>query len=367
MNTPNQQDFAYKKKKIREFMVQEGYDAVLLARRDNFAWFSFGGDNKIFYSMDVGYGLLAITQQDVFLIAQTMDIDRIYDDELKGLEIEKKAIRWYQETREQTALRLLKGKRIAADIPLDGTQFKQDEIFALHLPYTQWEVERYREVGRMTDVLMKTVAEQIEPGMTEQEAASILLYEYGKQFSVPKVLLVGSDERIGKYRHPVPSNKKIEKTVLLHAAADIHGMHSNITRMFSFGKPTEELEERYNVLNQALASACALLIPGEKPREILERRKQIFAEHGLEVEYGNHYPGAVTGYWFGSAEPILQNKPIMDTQCFDWFITITGAKVEELVMATPKGGEVLSASGVWPLQTYCEKGFCVELPKILER
>ncbi|MGI5919393.1 MAG: M24 family metallopeptidase [Christensenellales bacterium] len=367
MNKPNPQDFAYKKERLRAYMQQNGFDAAILARRDSFTWFTFGGDNKIFYNTDTGFGLLAVTMDAVYLIAQVMDIDRIYDDELYGLDIEKIGIRWYDPSREDTALKLLSGKRIVSDIPLAGAECRFKEIVALQTPYTPWEIARYREVGRMCDAMLKDIADSVRPSMREQDIAGMILHEYAKVYSVPKVLLVGSDDRIAKYRHPNPSNKRVERVVLLHPAADIFGMHANITRMLCFGEPPKELVQKYDLLNNILAMTCAHLRPGARYDALLHERRRMLKEAGMEQEYYNHYPGATTGYYFGSSQPIIDNEEIVDTQCFDWFLTVTGAKVEELVMATPNGGEVLSAAGVWPLKRYVYGDFSVNLPALYIR
>jgi len=53
-------------------------------------------------------------------------------------------------------------------------------------------------------------------------------------------------------------------------------------------------------------------------------------------------------------------------QTFDWFITITGAKVEELSISGSRP-EVLSACGAWPLKAYEHSGVTQRLPQILLR
>ncbi len=367
MNTPNLQDFAYKKEKLRAYMRQNGFDAAILTRRDSFAWFTFGGDNKIFYSMDTGVGLLAVTMDAVFLIAQVMDVDRIYDDELSGLDIEKIGVRWCDPSREETALKLLAGKRIVSDILLAGAECRFKEIVELQTPYAPWEVARYREVGRLCDEMLKNIADNVRPGMREQDIACMILHEYGKVYSVPKVLLVGSDDRIAKYRHPNPSDQRVERVVLLHPASDVYGMHANITRTLCFGDPPRELTQKYDLLNDILAMICAHLRPGARHETLLRERRRMLKEAGLEAEYFNHYPGATAGYFFGSSQPVIDNEEIVDTQCFDWFLTVTGAKVEELTMATPNGGEVLSAVGAWPQKRHVYGGGSIHLPTLYIR
>lgn len=349
-------------------MTEKGYDGAVLGRRDNFAWFTFGGDNKIFRSTDVGYGLLAVTMDQVFLVAQTMDADRIYDDELAGLDVEVVSLKWFEETREQKAMSLLKGRRVVSDLPIPGADYRFDDFVALHTPYTPWEIQRYRQIGRRCDQMMKDIADAVEPGMTEQEIAARILYEYGREYMVPKVLLVGSDERIAKYRHPNASDKRLEKLLLLHAAADRFGLHCIITRMVSFGDGlSQETAEKYELLNQCLAVTSAMLRPGMELQAIIDARMKLLERAGMGQEYENHYPGASTGYFMGNSEAIIRNERVRETQCFDWFITVTGAKVEETVMAGPEGGEVLSAGGAWPVKAYTVGAYTCQLPTIYRR
>lgn len=365
MRETNRNDFEEKKRRVHEYLQKNGYSAMILGRRDNFAWFSFGGDNKLFRSMDIGFGLLVITMKQVYLVAQYMDSDRMMEDELPGLDIEQVTLKWFEQSREEKAVELAGGGRVVSDYPMTGADCKFREILDLHLPYTPWELERYREVGAINDNLYAQFAEAVHPGMTERQVEAMMLEAFGARHMSPKVLLVGSDERIAKYRHPSPSEKKIEKLLLIHAAADCFGMHANVTRMISFGDPDEKTEAAYECLNRCLASACSLLVPGRKHDAILEARKAIFVQEGIPQEFELHYPGATTGYYVGDPAAILENSFIRDTMCYDWFITMRGAKVEELCMARPGGAEVLSVTGAWPTKEYAVGDYRCRLPVIL--
>lgn len=367
MNTPNLKDFEEKCRRVRGYLESNGYDTMILGRRDNFAWFTYGGDNKIFRTSDIGFGLLVITREKVTLVAHIMDAARITDDELPGLPVEVEAIKWFEPSREETAMRIAEG-RVVSDYPIEGADARLKDIVALHTPYTPWEVERYAEIGALSDAQYLEIAQAIRPGMTELEVEALMLEVFGREAMMPKVLLVGSDERIAKYRHPSASGKKIEKLVLIHAAPDKMGMHSIITRMLYFGDTLpEDLAYRYDLCNRLQASTFSMMKPGNLHLPILEERKKILAEEGLSGEYELHFPGCTTGYYVGDNIPILGNEPIIDTMCYDWFITITGAKIEELSMATPEGGKLLSTGGGWPTTEYKVGNYTCRLPAIMMR
>ena len=365
MNQTNLQDFKEKLKRVRAYMTDKNYDGMVIGRRDNFAWITFGGDNKVFRCSQEGASLLLITDDKVYLCGYTMDADRVMDEELEGLDIVKMEVKWFECSPAQKIAAFMDGKRIISDIHYEGWTENNKDIIYMQTPYTLYEKKRYKEVGAAIDRLFAAVADQIKPGMTEQEIAAIAAGLFEKEKMTVKVLLVGSDERIAKYRHPIPSDKKVEKVVLLHVASDKFGMHGNITRMICFGEVPKQLEQDYDLLNRCMASTFSMLKPGMRYRPILEKRIEILKQENKEFEMELHFPGAFTGYNIGDSEPVIENETIREDMCFDWFMTVTGAKVEELAMTAEGGAEVLSVAGYWPTKVYKAGCYACELPVIL--
>ena len=88
MNAGQLRENQEKVARIRGFLQQHKLDGVILGRRDNFAWFSGGGDSTVVRTSELGFGVLVVTMRRVFMVAQTMDGPRIMDEELAGLEAE---------------------------------------------------------------------------------------------------------------------------------------------------------------------------------------------------------------------------------------------------------------------------------------
>lgn len=368
MNTPVIKDFIEKKRRLFEYMSERGYEAAVLSRRENFSWLTGGGDNKVLRNTDIGAGVLLVTRQQVYLIAKYMDSDRIYDDELQGLDIEKISLKWHEQSPQEKAIEIAGSKRTVSDEPLSGADCKLWDIYWLHYPLTENEIDRYKRIGSAVDEILYRVALRIQPGMTETAIEAELAYEYAKQNMLPKVLLVGSDDRIARYRHPVASNKQVEKTVLMHVAAEQNGLHANITRMIRFGDGMDdELYEKYELLNILQAQAMAMTVPGTPFSDIFEVRKKILSENGYSDEWENHYPGSFTGYFLGSAQPFMNGDTIKEKMATDYFITLRGAKTEELCISDPKGGELISCGQFWPTKKYEWSAHSYQLPVILKR
>jgi Xaa-Pro aminopeptidase len=359
-------DFREKLQRVHAYLGKTGRGALIIGRRDNFSWFTGGGDNTVVRNSELGFSLLVITKTTVCHVAQTMDGPRILDDELQGLDVEPVFLRWYELSREQRAAELVKGLKAISDIPIDGADCLPQDIARLHYPLTAREIEKCRTLGRTTEEIIARVAAAIRPGMREREVEGMFLGEYAREGVSCDVLLIGSDERIAKYRHPCASEKAIERLVLLHPAVRKWGLHANVTRMVYFGdRIPSDLAARYDAACRIEAAAVSLCIPGQRFSGILEVEKRIYAETGFAEEWRNHYQGGITGYIL--ADPTLCMDPdveVRPNQAFDWFITITGAKVEELAISGTRP-EVLSACGAWPLKRYEHNGVALQLPEIL--
>ncbi len=369
MNIPDVSEVKEKEGRVRAFFDKSGYEAMVIGRQDNFAWYTCGGNNRVVITSEAGFTLLVITKNQTYGIAQVMDGPRVFDEELQGLDIQPVFLKWYEQGREEKAAEITRGLKTISDIPMEGADYAPDEIYKLHYPMTEKEMEKCRWIGSKSEEIIRKVAGEIKPGMTEHEIEAMFLCEYGRLNMTAEVLLIGSDERIAKYRHPNPSGKRIERFVMLHSAVKKWGLHANVSRMVYFGDAVpEEIGEKYEAVCRIEAAAICMCSPGTRFAEILEVEKQIYKETGFEKEAENHFLGGITGYLL--ANPALCKDPeavVSVNQAYDWFITITGTKVEELSLLTGKGVEVASSCGNWPVKEYSWKGKTVNLPQILQK
>lgn len=357
-----------KEARVRDYLEKNGYAAMLLGRQDNFAWFSGGGSSRVVVPTEYGFSILVITLKGKYLVSQVMDGKRVVEEELAGMDIEYVPLHWYEQSREEKALELVRGMRVVSDMPLPGVDYRPKEIYRLHYPLIDSEITKLRWLGEKSEEILYETALSISPGMTEHEVEAILLYEYARHDIQCDVLLVGSDERIYSYRHPNPSPKRIGRYILLHPAVKKWGLHANVTRLLYFGDVLPEgLADRYEAACTIAAAAMAMCEEGTPFADILEEQKRLYKELGYADEWRNHYQGGITGYMV--ADPTLcfdsANK-VQNRQAFDWFITITGVKVEELGLFDGMQ-EFISVTGRWPCKTYGYNGKKLNLPEILIR
>ncbi|MDK2980576.1 MAG: hypothetical protein PWQ55_923 [Chloroflexota bacterium] len=341
-------DAAVKRKKARDYLQRKGLDGLLVSTREHFAWLTAGGDSHVVRSSNVGFGTLVITRDRAYLVAQSMDTQRLLAEQAEEQDYELVVMRWYEgDVREKA--RELAGERVGADTDFPGTLNIYDDLVDLHYPLSELEMERMRWLAVETDRLYTRFAETVEPGQSEQDIAARFHAAHLAAGMQVDVLIVGSDERCFQYRHPIPTGKKLERYLMLHTAARRWGLHCNLTRFIHFGAPSTQVRKVYDAAAAVEARVFQMLKPGLPFADILAAQKRWYAEQGFPEEWRNHFQGGPTGYVIVDAGRCLTDKVVQVNQPYEWFITVTGTKMGELSLMTPAGLEIASfASSTWP-------------------
>ena len=131
------------------------------------------------------------------------------------------------------AQQTLGGGEIGADVVGSPAAFVESQIARLRVPLLAEEIERLRRLGRETGVVVGSAVRTLEPGMTENQVAAVVgsaLVAHGIR---PVVLLVGADDRIARYRHPVATNRVWRARLLVACCAERDGLIVALSRMVS--------------------------------------------------------------------------------------------------------------------------------------
>ena len=360
-------DAVIKRKKVREYLECKGLDGLLISTREQFAWVTGGGDSHVVFNSNLGFGTLAITRDKAYLVAHSMDAQRLLAEQADGQDYELVVMRWYDGDVRNKALELA-GKKVAADTDFPGTLNVYDDLVDLHYPMTELEMERTRWLAVETDCLYTRFAETVKPGETEQEIAARFHAAHLAAGMQVDVLIVGSDERCFHYRHPIPTAKKLERYLMLHTAARRWGLHCNLTRFIHFGAPSAQIRRVTDAAANVEARVFQMLEPGLPFAEILRAQKEWYAEQGFAEEWRNHFQGGPTGYVIVDAGRCLTGKAVQINQPYEWFITVTGTKMGELSLMSEAGLEIASfTSSTWPgMEIETGKGSLI-VPDLLVR
>jgi len=250
---------------------------------------------------------------------------------------------WYGD--EAAAIREVVGDApLGTDFSLEGSLDVSSEVAPLRYALDADALERYRKVGADAAAAVAEVADSLEPGMSEYEAAASLAAACRRRGLFSSVLLAAADDRIARYRHPIPHGAHIDRRVMLVVSAERGGLYANITRMVHFEKPDAELEQRQE--------ACEVILgrmreeatrPGRTLADAFADCRRFYAEAGFPDEWMLHHQGGMTGY--ASREIIATpqtHQEIRVGQAFAWNPSVTGAKAEETFVLSEGGPEVIT-------------------------
>lgn len=364
------QDVKIKAERVRAFLDREGLDVLVLGRQDNFAWITAGGDNRVVTTTEMGAGFVGISQTHKWLVSHHMDGQRFIAEQVPDQAYELVTLYWHQGAPQDKIAQLTRGMRVGADFPLPGARQYASEIVDLHYPFTDLDLKRLRWMGKNSDEIITRVAKDLEPGMTEQEIAARLAYEYTLAGITLDALMVGVDDRIRRYRHPIPTDKALQRYAFLHPPGRRWGVHANITRLVHFGEPPQDIQDAFKAVTAVGAHVTSMLAPGVRFADILDEEKRLYAKYGYAEEWNYHFLGGISGYTLVDPARCLDPEArVVERQSYGYFITITGAKFEELIILTEDGAEIASLpSGTqWPTQVVWTDDGEIAVPEILVR
>jgi Xaa-Pro aminopeptidase len=177
---------------------------------------------------------------------------------------------------------------------------------------------------------------------------------------------VAADENARKFRENVTRNGTLEKLLRVQVCARKGGLTATTARTVFLGDPPDDLAERQQTVERLFASCLNNLRPGSKLQELYTAAISFFRELKLVNEWRTAPLGAATGYraWEyvitpSGTELVLENQP------FVFFPTLEGVRVEETVLATAAGAEILTATGQWPVREIEMAGKKFQIPEIL--
>jgi Xaa-Pro aminopeptidase len=338
------EEIAAKKARVLALLDKQNLDGLLLTKRPNFAWFTGGGNNHVSTAAEIGVASLLITKDAVQLFADNIETPRILAEEIAGLSIEPVSVPWYEGGRETALRQQVGGLKLGSDIPFGDAKVIDGEVAKLRWSLMPAEVERYRQLGKECATAMEQTLPAIRPGQSEFEVAADISGKLLAAGILPQVVLIAADERIARFRHPIPTAKKIDKYCMVVICGQRHGLIVSMTRLVAFDKLSEDLARRHQAVAEVDAAVIAATRPGKTAGEMFTVLQQAYAANGFADEWRLHHQGGATGYVGRDWKPAQADDPtiILAHQAFAWNPSITGTKSEDTIIATPDGPEIIS-------------------------
>jgi Xaa-Pro aminopeptidase len=245
------------------------------------------------------------------------------------------------------------GGRRGSDRRRDGEADVGAELLAARSALTDPEIERYRSLCRDTAAATGAALREARPRDSELGLAGRAaggLYERGIE---PVVMLVAGEARLPLHRHPLPTAAPLGARAMLVVCGRRDGLISAVTRMRAFSPLAPAERDRYSALLAVEAAYLDATRPGARIGDIVEAGAAAYADHGFPAdEWHAHHQGGPIGYATRDylASPATGHVAV-ERQAFAWNPSGGGFKVEDTVLATRDGLEVLSPDPDWPAVT----------------
>lgn len=352
--------------RIRTLLSKNDLDGILLNKISSFAWATCGASSYVNTAAAEGAASLLITQDRQFVLTNNIESTRIEMEEKLGIQGWEISIApWYEGA--EDIFKLAGSTALGADGYVEGYKNLGAEITQLRMNLMPEEGERFRELGKICAEAMDAAIRNIQPGMTEYQIAARLGSESQSRGVQAIVNLIAADERIFYYRHPLPTNKRLDHYAMLVLCGRKYGLVCSITRLVHFGRLPEELLRKSMAVAQVDAALISASRPGKNLGEIFSIMKNAYTIAGFPDEWKLHHQGGPAGYEPRELVATANNAiPVLVGQAYAWNPSITGTKSEDTILIGETENEVLTKIQGWPTIKIETDGKAITRPAILE-
>jgi len=340
--------------KLRETLITEGLDAILITQPENRRYLSgFTGSD----------GALLISQDQAVLATDFRYYEQV-EKQAPDFRLAKVTARF--ETLLPELIQQVGAKAVgfeSAHLTVDQHQKWQEVAEGFELVPTKGLVERIRavkdegELGKirkaiaLSDEALAHIADFIEPGMTEKEVAwelEVFMRTRGAE-KLAFDTIVGSGPN-GAMPHATVSERVIQagEPIVIDMGAVIDGYHSDLTRTICAGRPDDKFKEIHAIVLKAQLTAERNIRPGMQGKQADGIARQVIEEAG----YGENY-GHGLGHGVGLAvhekpgvgrlsEDVLEPGMVFTVEPGIYLPGWGGVRIEDIVVMRGDGVEVLT-------------------------
>lgn len=343
------QEIETKQERLNALMDQHGWSAVLLSRHENIAWATAGQvEARVAPGVETAVCSLLLTRQGKrYYIAPENEGPRLGDEEFSGLGFAPLLYPWTQNLAADLA-RKAGGAKIGADTAAPG--FHHHNFTAQRTPLVPSEADRLRQVSAAVAESAVRVLKTFTPGITEDEMAARISADLLARHITPTVVLMGTDERIFRYKHAVPRAGALKNYGMLNFCARRYGLVISITRFVHFGPLPAGLAANFERAARINAELLHATRAGATSASLYAVAAKGYAAAGVPDEITKHHQGGPCGYaerdWVATPNGTEKADAV---QAFAWNPSLQGAKAEDTVLLRNGEIEILTATPELPV------------------
>lgn len=330
---PDEADRRQKHDRLTALLAARGAHTVVLRSAAAITWYLDGSRVHVSLAADPIVAVV-VTLDDAWLVATSNEADRLQAEELPDIRVT--TVPWHTP--------------ITAALPSGSGVVEEAEVAqelrAARASLLPAERGRFRTLGREAASSLDALVADLDPSWTERRVAADLAARLTADGIDPLVLLVAGRDRLA-HRHPLPTADRLGSRAMVVACGRRDGLIVNLTRWFDEGgAPAEPFAtgmERIRAVERVFLDAT---VPGAVLADILRTGAEAYAAQGFATdEWTRHHQGGAAGYAGRDPRATPDATDVVQLwQAFAWNPTAPGVKVEDTVLVTPEGIEVLTTA-----------------------
>lgn len=349
------EEIEHKHRQLAQLLEARGAASLLLRRTRNIAWITAGADASIPVDTEFGVYSVLITPEKRTIVVNTIEHPRLEAEErLQDFGFDYAVSPWHAPEMPEATL-------------VDDGEI-EDALQQLRWVLTPGEQERLRALGRDAAAALEETVAGLHPGESEWQIAARLDAACRARRGQAIVNLIATDERIARFRHPLVTDKRLERYAMVVVCMRRHGLIVSATRLAHFGAIPADVREKVQRVAAIDAAVIAASRPGRTLGGVFAELQAAYAAHGETDQWHYHHQGGLAGYQ--ARERIAtpgDNTPLQLHQVVAWNPSIVGAKSEDTVLLTEDGPEIVTASSsAWPKLTFTIDGQTIERSNVRE-
>jgi len=287
---------------LQALLQRRGWRGILLNRIDNFAMATGGARNYVSTQADTGVcGIFIEDTGALHYAGNSIESGRILDEELASPTCMARPFLWFEDSPAAWCRKNFDGTLVSDDGSL-GENVDAD-LAGLRSILLPEECENYRALGALAAEAMEATLRSVAPGMGECEIAARLIYEGERRGCRVPVSLVAADDRIARYRHPLPTlpgsshENHVRRYVMVVAGVQRDGLVVSLTRFKHVDALPADVAAAYPRICAVDARMQQATRPDGTLGDVFAACQRAYGEFGFaENEWHNHHQGGSTGY-----------------------------------------------------------------------
>ncbi|MGB8196016.1 MAG: hypothetical protein WCF25_03310 [Acidimicrobiales bacterium] len=349
---------------------------LLLTRPGGVNWITGGLSDPVDITASADPAWALECERGRALITSEIEAPRLMGDfDLEALGWNLIAVPWYDADAPVLAATAFSGvspDELLSDSESFGLNVT-NEIVRSRMALSEPEREDLRHLGIDAALALEAGIASWQPGATsDYEIASVVSHELERCGAKAVCLIVGGDDRLRSFRHPLSIGAVLHEAVMAVVVARRGGLHVAATRV-AVTRDDDPILDLTASLEPVLRSVMNATRPGHSWGDAVESLARGYEDIGQPGAWREHFQGGPIAFEQREFElaPPNSDSPFWDLDCdlntaVAWNPSLRGgAKIEETYLVGNDGCELITNSGAWAT-TSTEGGTQHSLVKVVQ-